>query len=552
MRKQGWQLPYHPLQVVAIAVFLALGFAFYVFFAPFMGTPFFQFILTGIYTPLMASVFGLYIWCAAADPADPGVFRSKKYLHFPDNKNNATESTHDHNTGNEKHNPSLCQSSWFPTIPGFLLCSSYLCYSCKNSADQQGSEEGMFYCSLCEVEVFTYSKHCRVCDKCVDCFDHHCRWINNCIGKRNYRTFFALMVFALLMLVLQWSTGIFVLIQCFVKKKQFEEDIASKLGSSFSVVPFAIVVAVCTFLAMVATLPLAQLFFFHVILIRKGISTYDYIVALREQEQEAAEGQNSPQMSTLSSITGLSSASSFNNFQRAAWCTPPRLFLDDQFDAIPPDNASVSSLGKRTAMEEPSKKKNAAPIKISPWALARLNAEDVSKAAAEARKNSKILRPTEKKHETASSLETKSTSLDSSSRRISLRPNDDSLPISEPVHRIATVEGNTGHAITEPAHTFRKSHTMRCSVRSSNYSSPESSLSSPEICPLNDASTSGAKSKRRNSLSRSNSNDYGESSGEDSDHGTRRILHRSANWRSLIHGSDTVQQYEPTSKRMEE
>ncbi|GAB2226799.1 hypothetical protein Droror1_Dr00008590, partial [Drosera rotundifolia] len=34
MRKHGWQLPYHPLQVVAVAMFLALGFAFYVFFAP--------------------------------------------------------------------------------------------------------------------------------------------------------------------------------------------------------------------------------------------------------------------------------------------------------------------------------------------------------------------------------------------------------------------------------------------------------------------------------------------------------------------------------------
>lgn len=31
-------------------------------------------------------VFGLYIWCAAADPADPGVFKSKKYLKIPDRK----------------------------------------------------------------------------------------------------------------------------------------------------------------------------------------------------------------------------------------------------------------------------------------------------------------------------------------------------------------------------------------------------------------------------------------------------------------------------------
>lgn len=85
MRKHGWQLPYHPLQVcnspflfsftfvcnefnvlsvilfsflkvVAVAVFLALGFAFYVFFAPFVGKKIFQYVMIGIYTPLVSSL----------------------------------------------------------------------------------------------------------------------------------------------------------------------------------------------------------------------------------------------------------------------------------------------------------------------------------------------------------------------------------------------------------------------------------------------------------------------------------------------------------------
>lgn len=62
----------------------------------------------------------------------------------------------------------------------------------------------------------------------------------------------------------------------------------------------------------------------------QGISTYDYIIALREQEQEDASGQQSPQMSRVSSYTGLSSASSFGPLRRGSWCTPPRLFLEDQ------------------------------------------------------------------------------------------------------------------------------------------------------------------------------------------------------------------------------
>ncbi|KAK4263222.1 hypothetical protein QN277_028666 [Acacia crassicarpa] len=51
-----------------------------------------------------------------------------------------------------------------------------------------------------------------------------------------------------------------------------------------------------------------------------GISTYDYIIAPREQEQDlqGVGGQQSPLMSTVSSLTGLSSASSFTTFHRGA------------------------------------------------------------------------------------------------------------------------------------------------------------------------------------------------------------------------------------------
>ncbi|MCH89578.1 putative protein S-acyltransferase 22-like, partial [Trifolium medium] len=220
----------------------------------------------------------------------------------------------------------------------------------------------------------------------------------------------------------QWLTGIVVLICCFLKRKEFSVDVSSKLGSSFSLVPFVIVVAVCTMLAMIATLPLVQLFFFHILLIKKGISTYDYIIALREQDQQGAGGQQSPQMSPVSSITGLSSASSFSTFHRGQWCTPPRMFVDDQFDVVPPETASVSSLGKKSIREEPVKKKNPGAVKISPWTLARLNAEEVSRAAAEARKKSKILQPVVRHNNEPFRLEADHTSGSSGRRMAPRRP----------------------------------------------------------------------------------------------------------------------------------
>ncbi|EEF39986.1 probable protein S-acyltransferase 22 [Ricinus communis] len=597
MRKNGWQLPYHPLQVVAVAVFLALGFAFYVFFAPFVGRKLFQYIAMGIYTPLITCVFGLYIWCAASDPADPGVFRSKKYLNIPPDRKQAlqkdsklggesTSSMHDANasivggksldnlkdpnTDFEQKNVTSGNSSCFQLalFPCALICNQ--CSSSDESSSQQMSEDGMFYCSLCEVEVFKYSKHCRVCDKCVDRFDHHCRWLNNCIGKRNYRKFFTLMVSALLLLILQWVTGILVLICCFIERKRFSVDISSKLGSSFSLVPFVIVVALCTILAMIATLPLAQLFFFHILLIKKGISTYDYIIALREQEQEqqGVGGQQSPQMSPASSLTGLSSASSFSTFHRGAWCTPPRLFLEDQFDVVPPETGSVSSLGKKTAVEEPMKKKNPAAVKISPWTLARLNAEEVSRAAAEARKKSRILQPVVRR-EVPFGLEGDS-SFGSSGRRMVPRPDNNRrrankrgrLPSDlsmEPVTKVSGMAAEKGFTETstslaplqlEARSAFQTSRAMS-SAAGIVASSPESSLDSPDIHPFR-ISSSGAEESRRLTglsvtgnashsglpLSRSTSDGYEASGGEDSDRVPSRIVQRSTNWNNLLFRPD--------------
>ncbi|KAK8667817.1 hypothetical protein V6N13_105298 [Hibiscus sabdariffa] len=531
MRKHGWQLPYHPLQVVAVAVFLALGFAFYVFFAPFVGNGKFQYIVMGIYTPLLGRTpvgdllagdaswmimccFGLYIWCAAADPADPGVFKSKKYLKIPENEKysspkdsklggdsttslhgdtatsargktlekdaaatNETSKEKDMRVETERNNASSKQSSCFLWI--FFPCA-FICKCCSSneeSSEQQTSEDGMYYCSLCEVE-----------------------WLNNCIGQRNYKQFFTLMVSALL---------------------SFSADVSTKLGSSFSLIPFVIVVALCTVLAMVATLPIAQLFFFHVLLVKKGIGTYDYIVALREQEQEqqGIGGHQSPQMSPASSLTGLSSASSFSTFHRGAWCTPPRLFLEDQFDVVPPDTGS---------------------------------GEDVSKAAAEARKKSKILQPVVRR-EAPSGLEAGSSfgssgwqvfSRDDSRRRASKHETNISAKASD--KGFSDTSSSLAPLQLEARSAFQTSLAMS-SYPGVVASSPESSLDSPDTHPFR-VSSSGAEESRRSTglssvnmaaskgfpLSRSTSDGYEASGGEDSDRVSSRIIQRSTNWSNVL------------------
>ncbi|XP_076948369.1 putative protein S-acyltransferase 22 [Bidens hawaiensis] len=535
MRKHGWQLPYHPLQVVAVSVFLALGFAFYVFFAPFVGKKMYEYIVMGVYTPLIICAFGLYIWCAGADPADSGVFKSRKYCKTRDSKTNARKQGSKH--GEESLSKDLNHDTLLGLIPCAITCH---CSRTGNESDEHHtSEDGMFYCSLCEVEVSKYSKHCRVCDKCVDRFDHHCRWLNNCVGKRNYKKFFTLMVSALLLLILQWSTGIVVLISCAIDHKRYTSEVSSKLGSSFTLAPYVAVVAVCTILAMIATLPLVQLFFFHILLIKKGISTYDYIIALREQEHQEFGGPQSPQMSPASSLTGFSSVSSFNTFRQGAWCTPPRLFVEDQYDVVPPETSSVSSLGKKV-LDDPIKKKNPAAVKISPWTLARLNAEDVSRAAAEARKKSKILQHVSRKEVGQTGSNSNRLERDRSFGRSDRHMSSSRLGSKQQVH---VTESKTSRSFRNEDRTTDGilSRLMPVQLESHGVfraisSSPDSSLDSPNIQPCmlssgaEDALVSGGPEKQGIvPFNRSTSDGYDASGGEDSDRVPSRALVRSGN-----------------------
>ncbi|XP_031386245.1 probable protein S-acyltransferase 22 isoform X2 [Punica granatum] len=416
----------------------------------------------------------------------------------------------------------------------FLPCGLLFecCSSREKSSARHSIEDEMFYCSLCEVEVSKFSKHCRVCDKCVDNFDHHCRWLNNCIGKKNYRQFFTLMVSALLLLILQWCMGILVLIRCFLERKLFSVNIAVKLGSSFSLAPFAVVVAMCTVLAMIATLPLAQLFLFHLLLIKKGISTYDYIVALRDQEQDqqGIGGQQSQQMSPMSSLTGLSSTSSFAAFHRGggAWCTPPRLFVEDQYDVVPPENASVSSFGKKTLQEETMKKKSSGAVRISPWALARLNAEEVSRMAAEARKRSKILQPVVRREaplepERPGSKSKQTVPMEPSTNISSRGFGQDLVGL----HLNARSAFQTSRATYNPTGPIG--------------SSPESSLDSPDIRPFHQPLPSVITAANRGipiPLPRNSASDgYEASGGEDSDRVPSRFTERPMNRSSRLFSS---------------
>ncbi|KAK6939104.1 Palmitoyltransferase, DHHC domain [Dillenia turbinata] len=396
-------------QVVAITVFFLLSVAFYAFFAPFLGKDIYEYVAIGVYSFLALWVFILYVRCTAIDPADPGIlievdrtsfYRSQHDTELPENA-----SIEEPSKVRLKYWDKLNEHGFCSKLGG-LFCGFIVKEDCRkddDSVQEQSGEEALF-CTLCNAEVRRFSKHCRSCDKCVDGFDHHCRWLNNCVGRKNYITFVCLMAVSLLWLVVECGVGIAVLVRCFVDRRGTETQISERLGVGFSRPPFATVVALCTAVSFLATVPLGELFFFHMILIRKGITTYEYVVAMRTQSEppgqslDGGDQQSLPSSPTSSAVTAVSGRSSLGlGLQyKGAWCTPPRIFMEHQDEIIPhlepgrvpstidPDAVQPQDQGKRIPQR---------PVRISAWKLAKLDSNEAIKAGAKARASSSVLRP---------------------------------------------------------------------------------------------------------------------------------------------------------------
>ncbi|KAF9626331.1 hypothetical protein IFM89_032180 [Coptis chinensis] len=98
-------------------------------------------------------------------------------------------------------------------------------------------------------------------------------------------------------------------------------------------------VAVFSAVSLLACLPLGELFFFHMILIREGITTYEYVVAMRAMS-EAPGGASVDEMPTLdyspwwSTTTGLSGGSSLGLQYKGEWIFAAAMDLLCMFFAV--------------------------------------------------------------------------------------------------------------------------------------------------------------------------------------------------------------------------
>jgi hypothetical protein len=190
------------------------------------------------------------------------------------------------------------------------------------------SKANTIHCYLCEKDVDNSSKHCRFCDKCIVRFDHHCKWLNTCVGQKNYRWFLAIVASVFLLTAESLGISIALVVEAFaypdslMDRVSYHNFLQDRIGSELSLgaLQGLLIASVVVLLGLVGMI--VQLGTFHIMLIWRGMTTYDYIVSeqkrLREKENKRLQRQVDKQNRAKSRAVGASDNRNADNGNSSA------------------------------------------------------------------------------------------------------------------------------------------------------------------------------------------------------------------------------------------
>lgn len=147
------------------------------------------------------------------------------------------------------------------------------------------SAEFQYYCKLCGTHVLDRTKHCGICNRCVEVFDHHCNWLNNCIGKQNYRDFIVLLFLVCVFCLYHTAINLWVLATLHLD--DYLKPVSDFYNSSDNTATVFghTMVAVCLATQILFIALVTQLLLLHRWLNQKGLTTFEYILFLREKSE---------------------------------------------------------------------------------------------------------------------------------------------------------------------------------------------------------------------------------------------------------------------------
>lgn len=207
------------------------------------------------------------------------------------------------------------------------------------------TEIQQIYCYLCETNVHPTSKHCRFCDKCVERFDHHCKWLNTCIGRKNYNHFLGIVLFVFLLTIESLGLSIAFMIESFTIPDQFLHRVrvvnsfSEFLGSNISIEALQSLLVVSTFILLALVLLIVQLGGFHLMLLWKGLTTYDFIILEQKKHRDRENEKLQRQLDQREN-------------KRKNDKTEP--FTSQQINQSEESNRSVGEIGTEMILQAPS------------------------------------------------------------------------------------------------------------------------------------------------------------------------------------------------------
>ena len=140
------------------------------------------------------------------------------------------------------------------------------------------------FCSACNSNVYSTSKHCGRCNRCVTKFDHHCKLLNTCIGKINY-IYFKILLVAFFCKIFILGLYSLIMLIAYINENNTTNTIISSLIFAESV--FLIIGD-------------SYLIILHIYLSFRKITTYEYIIENRIKD--AVKNENSRKIACSVSV----------------------------------------------------------------------------------------------------------------------------------------------------------------------------------------------------------------------------------------------------------
>jgi hypothetical protein len=143
------------------------------------------------------------------------------------------------------------------------------------------------HCDWCDQDVSPECKHCRCCGVCRRDFDHHCFFLNNCITNSNYRWFALGITFLSISAVFTTLLCMWLLMGIAYGSGPLERaasiyGVAMRPGVAYWLCGWLLFqeLGIEAFMIYLSAL--------HILLARRGITTFELIVYRRQLEKEKA------------------------------------------------------------------------------------------------------------------------------------------------------------------------------------------------------------------------------------------------------------------------